>query len=104
MSEALSWTMVVVLGLAVAIAAISMLSVRVEQQTRAAFEAGLRDAMARLQERFHNRPQRTSERTAAGVSKRRSTAKRAEASERRAFARRRLEDVFPSLKTKRSGI
>jgi hypothetical protein len=80
--------MVVVLGLAVAIAAISMLSVRVEQQTRAAFEAGLRNAMARLQ--------RTSERTAAGVSKRRSTAKRAEAPERRAFARRRLEDVFPS--------
>jgi hypothetical protein len=101
-SEALSWTMV--LSFAVAIAAISMLSVRIEQQTRAAFEAGLRNAMARLQERFHNRPQRTSERTAAGVSKRRSAGKRAGAPERRAFARRRLEDVFPSLKTKRSGI
>ena len=102
MSEALSWTMV--LGLAVAvIAAVSILSIHVEQQTRAALEAGLRNAMARLQERFHNRPRRTSERTAARVLKR-SAGKRAGAPERRAFARRRLEDVFPSVKTRRSGI
>ena len=102
MTDAWSWTMVV--GLVVAIAAISMLSVQVEQQTRAAFEAGLRNAMARLQEQFNNRPRRISEGIAAGVSKRRSTGKRAGASERRAFARQRLEDVFPSLKTRRSGI
>lgn len=105
MSEVLSWTMV--LGLALAVAAISMLSLQIEQETRAAFEAGLRTAIARLRE-FNDWPNRTSERAAGGVSKRRNTGKRvgsaAGAPERRAFARRRLEDVFPSLKTRRSGI
>lgn len=104
MNEALGWTMTV--GLAVAIAAISMLSLQVEQQTRAALEATLRSVMARLQEKFNSRPRRISERS-TGV-KRRSTGKRAGsarmAPERRALARRRLEDVFPSLKTRRSGI
>ena len=102
MSEVVIWTMVV--GLAVAIVAVSMLSLQVEQQTRDAFEAGLRNAMARLQEQFHNRPGRNAERTVAGASKRWSTGKRAGVSERRAFARRRIEDLFPSLKTRRSGI
>jgi hypothetical protein len=101
-SEAVIWTMVV--GLAVAIAAVSMLSFQVEQQTRDAFEAGLRNATALLQERFHNRPCRNAERTAAGASKAWSTGKRAGVPERRTFARRRIEDVFPSLKTRRSGI
>lgn len=94
MSEMGGWTMVV--GVAVAIAAISMLYTQVEQETRSAFEAVLQRIMARLEKQ----PGHATETVLERVSRAQDDGG-AGKPERRAFPRRRLDDVFPSGKLRR---
>jgi hypothetical protein len=101
MSEVFVW--VIVVTLAVVLAAVPMVAFHVQRESRRAFEATVRNAMAHLQPHFHSEPAHTFEAGFMQGNKTRRNRLRAGAHERRAIARRRLEDIFPSLKTRRLG-
>src|SRR5262245_11446272 len=98
MSEVLGWIMVV--AFAVVVAAVPMVAFHVRQESRRAFEATVRDALARLEPQLNNESQRRLMQANRPTRSR----PRSAAHERRAIARRRLEDVFPSQRARRLGV
>lgn len=97
MSEIMVWSVVV--GAAAALAAISMLYTQVEHETHSGFDAIVRRVVERLKEQIHLQPRTTPQRKSPGAQH----GHRADGGERRAFPRRRIDDLFPSRKLKRIG-
>jgi hypothetical protein len=95
MSEIMVWSVVV--GAAAALAA--MLYTQVEHETHSGFDAIVHRVMERLKEQIPSQPRTTPQRKSPGAQH----GHRAGRAERRAFPRRRIDDLFPSRRLKRIG-